>query len=276
MSRTRDVISLRGLRAHGRHGVLPEEKREGHHFLLDLDLHLDLGPAGRTDDLARTVHYGEVAQLAVDVVTGPSRDLIETLAEDIADRVLAAHPLVRRIDVTLHKPTAPIGHPVDDVAVRIHRAAAPTSAVLALGSNIGDRAHHLARATELLSADPDVTIVWQGPVIETEPVGGPEQDRFLNTVLGIDTTLGPFELLDLAHAVEADAHRERTVRWGPRTLDVDVITYGQLVQDDPELTLPHPRAHQRGFVLQPWASTRPDDVLPGHGPVGELLKALDP
>lgn len=269
----RDRIALTGLRAHGRHGVLAEEKRDGHEFLLDLVLELDTAPAARDDALARTVNYAEVAHTAVAVVTGGSLDLIETLAQRVVDAVLASQVLVRRLTVTVHKPTAPIGLPFADVSVTIVREAPPVDAVLALGSNLGDRAAHIDRALSLLDERPGVEISWRGAIVETAPVGGVEQDDFVNTAVGVRTSLGPWELLDLAHELEADARRERTVRWGPRTLDVDVITWGDLVQDDPDLTLPHPRAHERAFVLAPWAAARPHDVLPGHGSVADLLDA---
>lgn len=267
----RDRIALTGLRAHGHHGVLAEEKREGHEFLLDLVLELDTGPAARDDALARTVHYAEVAHTAVAVVAGESVDLIETLAQRVADAVLASQALVRRLTVTVHKPTAPIGLPFADVSVTITREAPPVDAVLALGSNLGDRAGHLERALALLGERPGVEIRWRGALVETAPVGPVDQADFANTVVGVSTGLGPWELLAVAHELEADARRQRSVRWGPRTLDVDVITWGDLIQDDADLTLPHPRAHERAFVLAPWAASRPHDVLPGRGRVADLL-----
>lgn len=269
----RDRISLTGLTVHGRHGVLAQEKRDGHDFVIDAALEIDTAPAARDDALGRTVNYAEVAHTVADVVADGSLDLIETLAQRIADAVLASQMLVRAVEVTVHKPTAPIDLPFADVAVAIRREAAPVEAVLALGSNLGDRAARLERAAGLLAATEGVEIAWRAPLVETDPVGGVAQEDFANTVLGLRTTLGPWELLDLAHRIEADAHRERTVRWGPRTLDVDVITWGALAQDDPDLTLPHPRAHERAFVLAPWSAVRPDDVLPGHGRVADLLAA---
>ncbi|GAB2531943.1 2-amino-4-hydroxy-6-hydroxymethyldihydropteridine diphosphokinase [Brachybacterium huguangmaarense] len=266
----RDSVSLLGLRAHGLHGVLAEEKRDGHEFAIDVVMHLPTAPAAAGDALGRTVNYAEVAHTVTEVVAGESLDLIETLAARIADAVLTSQALVRRVEIAVHKPTAPIGLPFDDVIVRIARDAPAVDAVLALGSNIGDREGRLRRAIALLGETDGVEILWEGPLVETDPVGGVEQDDFCNTVVGVRTALSPWELLAAAHAIEADAHRERLVRWGPRTLDVDVITWGDLRQDDPDLTLPHPRAHERAFVLVPWAAARPDDVLPGHGRVADL------
>lgn len=266
-----DAIELIGLRARGHHGVLENERRDGQDFLVDLRMDVDTAPAGRADALGRTVNYAEVADSAVAEIEGGPHQLIETLAARIAGRILAEQILVRRIEVTLHKPSAPIPHPFSDVRVRIERSAAATPAVLALGSNLGAREQHLSRALALLRAADGIEIDWTAPVVETDPVGGVAQDAFLNTVVGVRSERGPWRLLDLAHALEEDARRVREIRWGPRTLDVDLIAYGELVQDDEELTLPHPRAHERAFVLAPWHAARPAAELPGCGPIGPLL-----
>lgn len=270
-----DRIEVTGVRGWGRHGVLPEETRLGQQFVADLVLHVDTAAAGRADALARTVNYAEVAAVAREEIEGEAVALVETLAERLAARVLTTvgHPLVRRVEVTIHKPAAPVGLPVDDVRVRIVRTAAPVDAVLAVGTNLGEREEHLARALDQLGAAPGVEVAWTSPVVETEPVGGVEQDRFLNAVIGVRTSLAPFALLAVCHRLERDARRERLVRWGPRTLDVDVIAYGEIVLDDEELTLPHPRAHERAFVLEPWRRARPAAELPGHGAVAELAAA---
>ena len=268
-----DRIEVSGIRGWGHHGVLAAEKELGQQFSADITLWLSTGPAGRVDDLSRTVDYAEIVADAHAQITTGCHDLIETLAERIAARALSVgDPLVRRVDVVVHKPAAPVGLPVGDVRVAISRESAPVPAVLALGTNLGDREGHLARALELLAAEPGIDVAWTGPVVETEPVGGPGgQGPFLNTVIGVRTSLGPFDLLAAAQRLERDAHRERLVRWGPRTLDVDVITYGTHRSEDPGLTLPHPRAHQRAFVLAPWHAARPEAELPGHGGIAELL-----
>lgn len=151
----------------------------------------------------------------------------------------------------------------------------PVRVVLALGANLGDRAATLRSAVRSLRAVPGLDDVVASPVYETPPVGGPAQPPYLNAVLAARTRLSPRAVLRTAQRVEADHGRERTVRWGARTLDVDVLAYGDLVTRDPELTLPHPRAHERGFVLVPWAALDPQAVLPGPagGPVARLAAA---
>ncbi len=134
--------------------------------------------------------------------------------------------------------------------------------VLSLGSNLGDRLAHLRAAVDALSRSLDVVAV--SPVYETAPVGGPSQDDYLNAVLVATTDLSPREVVALCQEVEAGEGRERLERWGPRTLDVDLVAYDDLVSDDPVATVPHPRAHERSFVLEPWLSLDPDAVLGGR------------
>jgi 2-amino-4-hydroxy-6-hydroxymethyldihydropteridine diphosphokinase len=144
--------------------------------------------------------------------------------------------------------------------------------ILSLGSNLGDREANLQGAVDALRDTPDVVVVDVSPVYETDPVGGPEESGpYLNIVLLADTTLSVDTLLDRAHAVEQAFGRERSVPGAPRTLDVDVITYGKKTIQTEELTVPHPRAHERAFVLAPWLDIEPDAELPGVGPVAELL-----
>jgi 2-amino-4-hydroxy-6-hydroxymethyldihydropteridine diphosphokinase len=147
-------------------------------------------------------------------------------------------------------------------------------AVLALGSNLGDRAAALQGAVDAILESPAVTGVAVSPVYETAPVGGPEQPDYLNAVLLVDTELPALALLERAQAVEQTYGRVRDERYGARTLDVDVITIGDDVSNDPVLTLPHPRAHERAFVLHPLVDVAPDLVLPGRGGAAQLLAAL--
>jgi 2-amino-4-hydroxy-6-hydroxymethyldihydropteridine diphosphokinase len=131
---------------------------------------------------------------------------------------------------------------------------------LALGSNLGDRAAHLQGAVDALSAHAEVEVVGVSRVYETDPVGGPVQDDFLNAVVEVRTSLDPDDLLDLAFAIERAAERVRVEHWGPRTLDVDVLLYDELTRTDERLTLPHPRMFERHFVLAPLADLAPDRV----------------
>lgn len=140
-------------------------------------------------------------------------------------------------------------------------------AVLALGSNLGDRVAYLQGAIDSLAGDVDVIAV--SGVYETAPVGGPDQQDFLNAVIVVETQLSPHQLLALCQGIETAHDRVREVRWGPRTLDVDIIAMEGVLLDEPSLTLPHPRAHERAFVCVPWLEVDPTAALP-LGPVSGL------
>ncbi|MQA94464.1 MAG: 2-amino-4-hydroxy-6-hydroxymethyldihydropteridine diphosphokinase [Streptosporangiales bacterium] len=146
-------------------------------------------------------------------------------------------------------------------------------AVLALGSNLGDRLSNLQGAIDALTDAPGLRLVAVSPVYETDPVGGPEQGEFLNAVIIVDTDLSLRMLLERALNVEDAFGRVREIRWGPRTLDIDIIDVGDETSDEDDLRVPHPRAHERPFVLAPWYDIDPDGSLHGHGPIGGLLEA---
>lgn len=395
-----DLIRLTGVSATGYHGVFAHERREGQTFVVDLTVELDTRRAAATDDLTHTLNYGTVAEQVVAVLRGEPADLIETVAERIAATVLA-HPQVQGVEVTVHKPQAPITVTFGDVEVRIrrdrHRLPAaeplaadsqpwlpeeqeqpttdgrpttgpirvsgtgapatavlpaipaevagaasagaalagaalagasvdptpepepapaldasaanalagmtggtlpapviepvdplaveestgdafdlapeqPTEVVLALGSNLGTAQETLRSAVAQIAEIPGLELLEVSALARTAPVGGPEQPDYLNAVLIARTTLAPRELLHATGAIEQAHGRERLVHWGPRTLDIDIIAFGGLSLVTDDLELPHPRAHERAFVLQPWAQVRPDAVLHGlgGGPVAQL------
>jgi 2-amino-4-hydroxy-6-hydroxymethyldihydropteridine diphosphokinase len=146
--------------------------------------------------------------------------------------------------------------------------------VLAIGSNLGDRTGNLQGAVDSLADTPDVWLTAVSPVYESEPVDAPEDSKtFLNAVVLVDTTLSARTLLDRALAIEDAFGRERSgTRGEPRTLDVDLIVVGDRRANDDDLSLPHPKAHERAFVLAPWYDVEPDAELPDHGPIAELLE----
>ena len=147
-------------------------------------------------------------------------------------------------------------------------------AVLALGSNLGDRLGTLQGCVQAIGGLGDTDVLAISPVYETVPVGGPAQPDYLNAVLIVQTGLRPRELLEAAQRIEADFGRVRDERFGPRTLDIDIISYAGRVSTDPVLTLPHPRAHERAFVLAPWHDIDARAELPGRGAVAGLLAGL--
>ena len=149
------------------------------------------------------------------------------------------------------------------------------TAFIGIGSNLGDRETHLRRALDLLAAEDGIEVVAVSGLRETEPVGPVEQGPFLNGAVQVSTDLPPQQLLARLLDVEQRLGRVRDVRFGPRTIDLDLLVYGDETADEPGLTLPHPRLHERRFALEPLAELDPSLVVPGRGPVSALLSELE-
>ena len=160
--------------------------------------------------------------------------------------------------MTVHKPHAPIEVPFDDVELRIVRSRSMHEVALALGSNMGDSAAILQGAVDDLASVDGISVIAVSRAYETDPVGGPEQDAYLNAVALVVTDLDPWELLAVTQSIEQHWHRVREVRWGPRTLDIDILAVGEETVDSDDLVIPHPRAHERAFVLVPWLDVDPE------------------
>jgi dihydroneopterin aldolase/2-amino-4-hydroxy-6-hydroxymethyldihydropteridine diphosphokinase len=261
-----DRIDINGLTVTTVVGALPHEREIAQPLRIDLSLHVDLRDAGRSDELGDTVHYGLVTEQVADVVRENKDVLLERLADRIAE-VVVGFERVEAVDVAVTKLRPPIGEHIETTAVRITRVAAdfdvrPRSshrAIVALGSNLGDRHGYLRLALGELGG-----VVAQSQVFETDPVGGPDhQGAYLNMVAAVDTSLDPFAFLRRCQRVEASALRQRVVRWGPRTLDIDVLFFDDVTISSPELTIPHPLLGERRFVLAPLAEVAPDRCPPG-------------
>ena len=245
-----DRITLSGITAVGFHGVLDFEKRDGQPFTVDATLYTDFADAAAGDDLEKTTNYAQVAELIHQkIVFGPHHRSLRERGGERVPRAYSRVPAGRHARYRREVLTMPLR------PLSAHRA------VLALGSNLGESESTIERAVVDLR-EAGVRILRVSPLYRTAPVGGPEgQPDYVNAVIEVSTELSPYELLKLCNAVEAAHHRERLVRWGPRTLDIDVIDYEGTVSDDPVLTLPHPRAHERAFVLTPWARMDPEARL---------------
>lgn len=266
---TPDMIWLTGITARAHHGVFDFEREQGQVFMFDIGIEVDTRAAARSDSLEDTTNYAEVAAALHGILTAGPVDLIETVAERMAAKALN-FPGVRAATVVLHKPEAPVGLPFADVSLTIHRTALtvvppePVQVVLGLGGNVGDVRAALTAAVAGLSADLDDLRI--GPLVETAAMVLPDSDpqrNYLNTVVSGQTRLSARELLERAHHLEQAAGRRREVRWGPRTLDIDLLAYGDLTSTDPALTLPHPGIAERPFVVVPWAALEPDRALGG-------------
>ena len=340
MTNRRVIIALKGLGALANHGVYDFERDRNQRFSADIVMWVET--AGTADDIAATVSYADIADEAMAVLTGTAVDLIETLAETIASRVMS-HEGVVGTEVTVHKPDAPIDHPFADVSVTVRagetdamplslslkgiyeaedgsvltgeieaygRAQAPSPAeqeqsgalptrrdvqaehaapahdatrpehlrsrrvVLAIGGNLGDVPVTLMHTGEALSYMEGFQIDDVSPIMRTKPVLAPgqaPQPDYWNAVVVGSAIATPDELFAQTSRIERELGRERHERWGARTVDIDIIQIEGLASSDPVLTLPHPRAKERAFVLAPWLLCEPDAVLEGVGRVSDLL-----
>lgn len=265
-----DEIHIENLQIFANHGVFAEETALGQKFIVSATLYVQTRKAGKDDDLTLSTHYGEVSQFMTEFLQKHTYQLIEAAAENLAEAVLLAYPLVEGISIELKKPWAPIKLPLDYVSVKIARFW--HTAYIALGSNMGDKEAYLTGAVKSLDSICGCRVEKASDFIVTKPYGGVEQDDFLNGVLRIKTLLDPEELLAALHRIEEEAGRVRTVRWGPRTLDLDILLYDNLIYDSEDLTIPHKELHLRDFVLAPLCQIAPWVRHPVFGKTAEELK----
>ncbi len=250
-----DQIRIKNLEVFANHGVYPEENKLGQKFLINAICSLSTRNAGLKDDLTKSVHYGEVAHFISTYMKEHTFQLIEAVAEQMARGLLLQFPLLQRITLEVVKPWAPVGLPLEAVSVQIVREW--HSAYIAVGANLGEREVSIRNGIKALREHPDCVVEQESKLIVTEPYGGVEQPDFLNGVLKVRTLLSPLELLELLHQIEQQAGRQRDIRWGPRTLDLDIIFYDDWIVDLESLEIPHRDMQNRKFVLGPLAELAP-------------------
>ena len=244
-----DKIHIQDLEVFANHGVFLEENALGQKFILSAILYTDTRKAGMTDDLSASIHYGEVSQMIHDFVAGNTFKLLESVVECLAIELLTKVENLNRVWLEIQKPWAPVHLPLKTVSVEIERGW--HKAYIALGSNMGDKLSYLEQGLELLEKTESCRVIKVSDFISTVPYGYLGQDNFLNGCLELDTLLTPEELLERLHTIELEAQRERKIHWGPRTLDLDIIFYDDLVMNSEKLIIPHIEMHKRNFVLRP-------------------------
>lgn len=268
-------ILIDGYELTGCHGVNPEEKVEPQRFVFSAQLDFDLTEAAETDDVDKTVSYAAVCKVIKAFFGESSRDLVETLALGAARRIMLAFPRLVRAAVTVAKPDAPMKGKFDSVGVtaEVKRSVA----YVGMGSSLGDRHAYLDKAKVLIREDPLVLSVSESARTETAPYGGAAKNAFINSALRVETLHTPEGLLGLLMRVERECGRTREVHWGDRTLDLDLLLFGDEVRSEGDLILPHPEMTRREFVLAPLADIAPHAVHPLSGKrVSELLSELLP
>lgn len=269
-----DQIIIEDIQIYAYHGVYQQENENGQNFYVSAILDTDTREAGRTDDLALSTNYGVVCRFLHTFLTEHTYKLIETAAERASEALLLQFPHVRQVTLEVKKPEAPITVPFGSVSVRIVRGW--KRAYIACGSNIGDRRAHLNAAVDALLGDKKCRVLRVSDWVETTPYGGVEQADYLNGALSVETLYTPEELLGILQGIEKAEARERKERWGPRTLDLDILFYEGRVLDTAKLTIPHKDMQNRDFVLRPLAQIAPYEIHPIFGKsVTELLVEVE-
>lgn len=268
-----DQIKITDLEVFANHGVFPEENKLGQKFLISAVLYTDTRKAGKTDDLTASIHYGEVSAFITKYMKEHTYQLLERVAETLVEEMLKSISGLCKIDLEIKKPWAPVGLPLKTVSVKISREWHTT--YIALGSNIGDSETYLNEAVEKIGQIPTCTVEKVSSYLVTEPYGVTDQPDFLNACLKMQTLLYPEELLKELNRIEKEAGRERIIHWGPRTLDLDILLYDDIVLEEDDLCIPHVEMHKRSFVLEPLAEIAPYKRHPVYGKtVREMLEEI--
>lgn len=251
-----DEIRISELKVKAYHGVYEDEKEKGQNFYVNAVLYTDTRPAGLSDELTDSTDYGRVCALIRAVLLKESYNLIETVAENIATEILLGFDLVKAVDIEVRKPEAPVPMEFDSISVKISRAW--HDVYISYGSNMGDSDGYIDDAVREIADNPIIDLVSNSDKILTKPYGGVEQDDFLNGVCHIRTIMSPEELLTYLHGLEQKTGRVRDVHWGPRTLDLDILLYDDLVYESSDLIIPHVDMENRDFVLRPMCELDPN------------------
>ena len=268
-----DEIRIERLKIHANHGYYQDEKWNGQLFEINAVLRFPLQDAGMTDQLDHTINYAGVCELITEVMTEKSVDLIETVAEDLATQLLDRYRELEEVEIEVRKPEAPIPQEFSCVSVKVVRKR--HLAYIAFGSNQGDSEALIQEAIGELKKSPKCHVRRVSSIIRTSPYGGVKQPDFYNGVLELETYYEPLMLLKKLQEIEYKLGRERKIHWGPRTIDLDIIFYDQMIIDSAELVVPHPDMSNRDFVLKPMAELAPYYRHPLlHKTVAEMLSTV--
>ncbi|MBR2046199.1 MAG: 2-amino-4-hydroxy-6-hydroxymethyldihydropteridine diphosphokinase [Agathobacter sp.] len=247
--RTKDFIKITNLEIYAYHGVLEEEKQKGQIFFVNLKLYMPLRKPGLSDALVDAVNYDEVCSLVVDVFTKEVYDLIEKAAEKTVEALMHQFPALQAVEMELRKPDAPITCAPEDVSVNIYREW--HKVYLSIGSNHENAMGYLEEACKQMTESSYIKNFKQSGILQTKPYGPVEQPDFQNGCVSFETYMEPEELLAFLNQIEANLKRERIVRWGPRTIDLDILFYDDIIYNSDILTIPHIDMQNRMFVLEP-------------------------
>ena len=246
-----DYIKIDNLEIYAYHGVFEEEKKQGQKFYVNALLKTNLKKAGRSDELSYSTHYGEVCEQIRKSMTGECYNLIERAAEITIEDILIRFPYIQEVSLEVKKPEAPIPMKFESVSVKLTRGW--HKVYVAFGSNMGDKERYIKEAIKEMKENSFFRNLEVSDFYYSSPYGQVVQDDFVNGVLGMETMLEHYELLEFLQDLEKKANRIRIQHWGPRTLDLDILFYDDLILDEKQLQIPHKDMVNRDFVLIPLA-----------------------
>ena len=249
MRRTNDFIKVTNMKVFAYHGVLEEEKKNGQDFYLNAKVYVDMRKAGLSDKLEDTINYDTVCIFLSEVFAENQYDTIEAAAEYTVQEIMVNFPTIEAMELEVRKPHAPLTYVPEDISVTIYREW--HTVYLSFGSNVGNPTGHINEAISLLKEPYAVRNVKRSDLFVTKPYGPVEQDDFVNGCLEMETYMDPEELVTYIHEIEDYFKRDRSIHWGPRPIDLDIVFFDEYVYNSKTLTIPHADMENRMFVLEP-------------------------
>ncbi|MBQ8519114.1 MAG: 2-amino-4-hydroxy-6-hydroxymethyldihydropteridine diphosphokinase [Agathobacter sp.] len=273
MRRTSDFIKVTNMKVFAYHGVLEEEKKNGQDFYLNAKVYVDMRKAGLTDELEDTINYDKVCIFLAEVFAEKVFDTIEAAAEYTVQEIIVNFPTIEAMELEVRKPHAPLTYVPEDISVTIYREW--HTVYLSFGSNMGNPTGHINEAITMLKDPYAIRNVKISELFVTKPYGPVEQNDFVNGCLEMETYMDPEELVTYIHEIEDYFERDRSVRWGPRPIDMDIVFFDDYIYNSKTLTIPHADMENRMFVLEPLSQLCPGRRHPVWGKtVAQLKKEL--
>lgn len=269
-----DKIFLKNIEFYGYHGFYKEENDLGQRFKVTIEADCDFKGAKTSGDLGDSINYVKIFEVAKEVFFSRKYKILEELSYDIGKAILEEFTKISKVSVEIKKPEIPVPVTCDYFSVKqvIKRE---YIAYIGLGSNMGDRVGYLKSAIKQLNYNSSIEVLESSKIYETDPFGYEEQDDFLNMVVKVKTSLDPLSLLKYGNYIESNLFRKRDIKWGPRTIDIDVLLYGDKCYEDEVLTIPHPRILERAFVLIPLNDVGEKNLKVKGVNLGEAIKNVD-
>ena len=279
-------ILIKDLNLFGYHGVRDSEKKDGQNFCFNIEILLNKNSFLNSDNLENTLNYSQVIRILKDINSNQRFNLLETLSQTIANRIMEISSLIEKVSVKIEKTSPPIKENIESVGVEYildrksvegsgkgKLESSEVNVYMSLGSNIRNRENNLRKAVDLIGRSPNINIIKVSSIYETEPMYFKDQDSFYNIVLQaqVDRELSPFEIIGFLKGIEHGFGRKRSEkRYGPRIIDIDLLYYGEMVIESDFLTVPHPGIEERKFVLVPLNEIAPELKIKSRN-IGEFI-----